>query len=136
MKASPIDKLPNNRAFLHFEAVRTSPENVQVDYEMVLPLGNVDCRGTFDHKGRKSRPVSHRIVWLDQNNNRHIPLGRTKVGTSNQDYPFFRGKPLEEFIDLPFRDGAHCLWDNEKLGNLEVFYSMGPRVWKLTNDNP
>lgn len=130
MKATQVTIIPLNKAWLQFHAVRIGPEKVQVDYEMILPLGELDCRGTFDHRGRKKRPVSHRIVWLDSQNCRHIPLGRTTVGTSNQTYPFYRDDSSR--IDLPFRDGAHCRWDNEKLG-LELYYvTTDGRKYSLT----
>lgn len=41
-----------------------------------------------------------------------IPLGCTKVGTSNQNYPLYQ----EGELNLPFRDGVHSLLDQEKLG--------------------
>jgi len=123
MKYSPIDSLPTTRAFLHFEATRTSDHEVRVDYELVIPLTEADCRGTFDRKGRKTRPKNYRAVWLDASNNKRIPLGRTLIGTENKDYPFNPFFPKE--IDLPFRDSAHLAWDNERLGGLQVFYSMG-----------
>lgn len=124
-----IESLPTT-AYLHFEATRVSDGNVQVDYELVLPLDEVDCRGTFDHKGRKSRPKSHAIVWLDTTNSRRIPLGRTMVGTSDPEYPFHSAYPNE--ISLPFRDGAHCGWDNQKLGGLPVIYSKDGKHWKVS----
>lgn len=132
MKCTPIETLPTDKAYLHFEATRTDGANIQVDYELVLPLQETDCRGTWDHRGRKVRPKSHRIVWLDQQNNRRIPLGRTNVGTSNQDYPFSRHPAAVGEIELPFRDGAHCGWDNKRLGELTVIYSMGGKHWILT----
>lgn len=132
MKATQIKTLPTSRAFLHFEAVLSHGENWQVDYELVVPLQETDCRGTWDRDGRKTRPKNHRIIWLDKDNNRRIPMGRTHVGCSNRDYPFFR---TEDRIDLPFRDGAHCQWDNDALGGLEVFYSKGGKHWKLTKED-
>jgi hypothetical protein len=133
MKYTTIEKLPSDRAFLHFEATRNSSNEVQVDYELVLPLGEVDCRGTFDHSGRKTRPKGHRMIWLDSRNNRRIPLGRTMVGTENQNYPFYDHPCRAGEIDLPFRDGAHQAWDNEKLGGLPVIYSRGDEHWALTS---
>jgi hypothetical protein len=127
MKYQPIPAPPVDKAYLHFESTRTDPNNVQVDYELVIPLTETDCRGTWDHRGGK-RPKSHRRIWLDKKNNRHIPLGRTNVGTSNQDYPF---SLRDGVIDLPFRDGAHCLWDNEKLGGLDIVYSTSNGHWLL-----
>lgn len=133
MIAEPIKEIPKDKAWLQFCAQRVGPEQVQVDYEMVLPLHEVDCRGKFDHRGAKKRPVSHRVVWLDSANNRHIPFGRTVVGTSNRNYPFYRHQELGELprIDLPFRDGAHCTWDNEKLG-LQIYYVTADAIYKLT----
>lgn len=127
MKHTLLESLPTDRAYLHFEAVRVEPEQVQVDYELVIPLGEVDCRGTFDHKGSK-RPKSHRVVWLDKQNNKRIPLGRTMVGASNPNYPFSR---FDGEIDLPFRDGVHSSWDNEKLGGLPLIYSTGGKHYTL-----
>lgn len=128
MNHHPIPALPTDKAFLHFEATRIGPNDVQVDYELVIPLQEMDCRGTWDHKGRKTRPKSHRLNWLDRQNNKHIPLGRTTVGTSNTNYPF---NPFDGGIDLPFRDKAHQSWDNEKLGGLEVIYSTDKGHWLL-----
>jgi hypothetical protein len=128
MTHTQVESIPRV-ARLQFEAVEVYAENWQVDYELILPLGEVDCRGTYDHEGRKTRPKSHRHVWLDKDNNRHIPMGRTKVGTSNPNYPFNGNK-----IDLPFRDGAHCSWDNEKL-NLPIYYTVGGNSYLLTEGN-
>lgn len=132
MKYTAIDKLPTDRAYLHFEATRVSSGSVQVDYELMLPLGEVDCRGTFDRSGRKTRPKNFNLVWLDIRNNRRIPLGRTAIGTSRESYPFYDHPDSAGYIDLPFRDGAHSHWDNEKLGGLPVIYSMGDQHWTLT----
>ncbi len=136
MKASPINSIPRDKAWLQFQAKRTGPEEVQVDYEMVLPLGEVDCRGTFDHKGRKTRPTSWRMVWLDADNNKRIPFGRSIIGTSNQHYPFYKPDERGE-INLPFRDGAHSGWDNDKLG-LQLYYiTTDGRIYLLTPEpNP
>lgn len=132
MNATPIDSLPVDKAYLHFDATRIHSEEVQVDYELVLPLPALDCRGTHDHKG-SSRPKSHRRIWLDKKNNKRIPLGRTMVGTSNANYPFNNFRP--EDIDLPFRDGAHASWDNERLGGLQLIYTMGDKHWLLTRED-
>jgi hypothetical protein len=131
MKHEKIDTLPTDTAYLHFDAVRIHEDKVQVDYELVLPLKEVDCRGTFDHRGRTSRPKSHRHVWLDTLNNRRLPLGRTSVGTTNESYPF---SLFDGSIDLPFRDGAHCSFDNEKLKGLPVIYSIGGVHYLLTGE--
>lgn len=133
MDHTPIEKLPTDRAFLHFEAVRETPDRIQVDYELVIPLKEADCRGTFDHKGRKTRPKNHRHVWLDEQNNRRIPMGRTNVGSTNPDYPF---SMFDGSLDIPFRDGAHQYWDNEMLGGLPVIYSKDGNHWVLTPKNP
>lgn len=132
MKATPIPALPKDRAFLHFDAA-PADNGVQVDYELVIPLHEVDCRGTFDHRGRK-RPKTFGKVWLASDNTKRVPLGRTVVGTGNTLYPFNRFTPGE--IDLPFRDGAHCQWDNEKLGGLEIYYTKGTEHWRLTKGTP
>lgn len=127
MKHTKIESYPKT-AFLHFEAVQVGHE-YQVDYELVLPLEETDCRGTWDHKGRKSRPKSHRMIWLDTDNHRRIPLGRTKAGTHKADYPFWGNE-----IELPFRDGAHCMWDNEKLGGLPIIYSVRGEIYRLEKE--
>jgi hypothetical protein len=101
---------------------------MQTDYDLCVPLGEVDCRGTFDHKGTK-RPKSHRIVWLDKDNIKHLPMGRTMIGTTNRDYPFdFLDK---DHINLPFRDGAHASWDNERLGGLPMFFKTPSVIFEL-----
>jgi len=132
MKSTPLATLPTDKAYLHFEATRIGEEKVQVDYELVIPLDEVDCRGTFDHKGAVKRPASHRVVWLDRLNSKRIPLGRTAVGTGNGNYPFSRFPGEDDEIDLPFRDGAHCQWDNDKLGGLPIIYTTSGRHWLLT----
>lgn len=129
MKFLEISALPTDKAYLHFEATRIDHEQVQVDYELVIPLMDVDSRGTWDHKGRKTRPISHKIVWLDQGNNKRIPLGRTIVGTNNETYPFDSFHKDE--IELPFRDGAHISWDAEKFSDIGMFYSMNGKYYKL-----
>lgn len=130
MKYSELALLPTDRAYLHFEATPVR-DGIQVDYELVLPLGEVDCRGTFDHKG-KMRPKNHRIVWLDKANNKRIPMGRTNVGTTSDNYPFNSWNRDE--IDLPFRDGAHCSWDNEKLGGLQIIYTANGKHYLLRKE--
>ncbi len=133
MNATKIEVLPLDRAYQLFTCKRIGPERIQVDYELVMPLNEVDCRGTFDHKGRKARPVSHRLVWLDTANCFRIPLGRTEVGSSNAKYPFsVWDKPEDGLqIDLPFRDGAHCGWDNDKLGGLGMYYATETNFYQL-----
>ena len=132
MKYTPVESLPTDRAYLHFDAVQWT-DGVQVDYELVLPLPETDCRGTFDHKGRKERPKGHKMVWLDSLNNKRIPLGRTKVGSTNPRYPFLT---FDGHLDLPFRDGAHCQWDNERLGGLKLFYTINGKHYLLTREEP
>lgn len=129
MKQTAIDSMPRE-ARLQFECVKTGTENYQVDYELVLPLDKVDCRGTFNHKARKTRPKSHRHIWLDSDNCMRIPLGRTKVGSSNPIYPF---SPQCGTIDLPFRDGAHAGWDNQKL-NLKLYYLVSGKTYLLEKE--
>lgn len=121
MKYEKLESLPTDKAFLHFEVCRLGVEEFQVDYELVIPLTEADCRGTFDHKGAVKRPKSWRMVWLDKANNKRLPLGRCKVGTGNQLYPFSHWDKTQ--IDLPFRDGAHSGWDNERLGGLPLIYT-------------
>lgn len=133
MKATKIESLPTDKAYQLFTCKRVAAEEIQVNYELVIPMGEVDCRGTFDHKGRATSPASHRLCWLDKKNNTHLPLGRTKIGTRNKRYPFsVYDKPEDgPQIDLPFRDGAHCSWDNEKLGGIGVYYDTGEEVFQL-----
>lgn len=124
---TPLGSLPTDRAYLHFECVHLHGDQFQVDYELVLPLRKVDCRGTWDHKGRKTRPKTRRHVWLDTANNRRLPLGRTTVGSANPSYPI-----LDSTLTLPFRDGVHSSWDNEKLGGLPVIYTREGKHWTVT----
>ena len=128
MKYAPLEKLPTDKAYLHFDALRISDEEVQVDYELVIPLGEVDCRGTFDHRGRKERPENFRHVWLDSDNNKRLPLGRTRIGASRNNYPI---SAHTGEIDLPFRDGVHSAWDNAKLGGLQIIYSVDGKHYTL-----
>lgn len=95
------------------------------NYDLVLPLGEVDCRGTFDQKPAKKRPKSHRMVWLDADNCKRIPLGRTEStgGRATRVWP-------DGNIDTPFRDGAHMAWDAEKLG-LRKFVISGDEIREL-----
>ncbi len=127
MKATAVKSLPKDKAYLLFSCILNGHDQ-QVDYDLVIPLGEADCRGTFDQKGIK-RPKSHRIVWLDAENNRRIPMGRTMVRTKSENYPFNR---FDDGIDLPFRDGAHASWDNERLGGLGLYYQTPSGIYKLT----
>lgn len=132
MKHTKVESLPSDRAFLHFDAAHAGEQKFQVDYELVIPLEEVDCRGTWDHRGRKTRPKNHRIVWLDTLNRRRIPLGRTIIGTNSKTYPF---SDFDGSIELPFRDWAHAHWDDQKLGGLRLFYSFGGEYWELTKES-
>lgn len=132
MKATPINTIMRSKAWLQFHATRISAGEIQVDYELILPLEETDIRGTFDNRAQK-RPESFRSAWLDKDNRRHLPLGRSIIGTSNSIYPFNRYNEGE--IDLPFRDGAHSYWDNEKLG-LELYYiTTDGAIYHLMPDN-
>ncbi len=97
------------------------------NYELVIPLGEVDCRGTFDRKPAKRRPISFRMVWLDADNCQRVPMGRTKVtcGRAKGTMTWPDGN-----IDTPFRDGAHILWDHEKLG-LRMFVRCGDEIREI-----
>lgn len=132
MKHTKRDSFPAS-AYLLFSCARTGPNEQQVDYELILPLGEVDCRGTFDRKGRKTYPKNHRLTWLDTDNRLHLPLGRTMIGTGNETYPFSR---FNGGIDLPFRDGVHCGWDNAKLGNLPIYYKTPTGIYELSPQKP
>lgn len=128
MKYAKVESIPTEQAWLQFTSRRTGTEEVQVDYELVLPLTQYDCRGVFDDKGASQSPKSHRVVWLDKNNCKRLPLGRTNVGTRNKKYPF--SQYCDE-IDVPFRDGAHALWDSERLGGLKTYYVVGDGFFEL-----
>ncbi len=95
------------------------------NYELVLPLKEADCRGTFDHKPSKSRPKSHCKIWLDSDNCKRIPLGRTLVTTTAASRVWPDGN-----IDTPFRDGAHIQWDSETLG-LRTFVICGDVIREM-----
>ena len=96
------------------------------NYDLVLPLDRLDCRGTFDNKPEKQRPESHRVVWLDADNCKRIPLGRTEItgGKGNSKVS------ADGHIDTPFRDGAHIQWDSDKLG-LRKFVVCGEAIREL-----
>lgn len=131
MKTAKIDSIPDERtkARLEFTCEQTGPEEFTVNYEMVLPLEEADCRGTFDHKASKQRPKNFRMRQLTPDNCFRFQLGGTKVGTSNQQYPFSNLYP--DGINLPFRDGAHAGWDRAKLG-LEIYYRTPTAIYHLT----
>ena len=120
MKAALISSIHNERtqARLEFIAEVIDDHNVHVRYELVLPLDEVDCRGTWDHKAAKTPPKHHRMIYLTKANDLRIPLGGTMIGTGGaRAYPRIRD---DGHIDLPFRDGAHCSWDHDKL-NLPIY---------------
>ncbi len=96
------------------------------NYELVLPLDKLDCRGTFDNEPAKQRPECHKTVWLDADNCKRMPLGRTEVtgGKGNS-----KVRP-DGNIDTPFRDGAHIQWDSDKLG-LRKFVICGEAIREL-----
>jgi hypothetical protein len=101
-------------------------DNWTCNYDLVIPLQEVDCRGTFDHKANK-RPKSHRIAWLDSDNCRRLPMGRTLVGTSHSP------KWDSETLYIPFRDGAHIQWDHKETG-LRMFIRWGDEARELIID--
>ena len=127
MKYRKIDGFLPTKAFLLFEMKVKIRENFRLIMNLFFLLENFDIRGTRDHKPSKHRPVSYKIRWLDQQNCLHFPLGRTIIETARPNYPFQE----DGEIDLPFRNGAHCRWDNERLGNLDVFYRIGLDVFEL-----
>lgn len=106
-----------------------SGERWTCNYDMVLPLGEVDCRGTFDQKPARKRPKLHRMVWLDRDNCKRIPLGRT---TTNGSRRTTRLWPNGE-IETPFRDGAHIQWDSEQLG-LRKFVIFGDEIREMISE--
>jgi hypothetical protein len=66
------------------------------------------------------------MVWLDTDNCKRIPLGRTETsGGRDRIWP-------DGNIDLPFRDGAHMGWDSEKLG-LRKFVIYGTEIRELVS---
>lgn len=105
-----------------------SGERWTCNYDLVLPLGEVDCRGTFDQKAQK-RPKAHYRVWLDKDNCKRIPLGRT--GSSGK----ARHTQLwpDGHMNTPFRDGVHIGWDAEQLG-LRKFVRCGEDIREIVAD--
>ena len=132
MKRQSVSHIPRDKAWLQFTSRSLGEDRYQVDYELVLPLGEVDCRGTFDHDGKAQSPKSHRMVWLDKNNCYRIPLGRTNVETGNAKYPFNK---WDDSIDLPFRDGAHASWDRKKFGDIKLYYVVGENIYELAKED-
>lgn len=96
------------------------------NYDLVIPLGEVDCRGTFDQKPQR-RPKSPRVVWLDADNCRRIPMGRT-VSTGRRQTRVWPDGTL----DIPFHDGAHIQWDSERL-KLRKFVRWGDEIRELVS---
>jgi hypothetical protein len=129
MKFEKVESLPTNKAWLQFTAVRKDAGNVRVYYELILPLRELDCRGTFDNEGFEGPPDEHGMVWLDKSNRRHLPLGGTVVGTGNLKYPFNDYYPDQ--IDLPYRDGAHSGWDSQALGDMPRYYVTSDAIYLL-----
>lgn len=120
MEQTPVTSIPRV-ARLELTWEHLSDSNHFCFYELVLPLEEADCRGTWDRRPQK-RPMGkngHTKIWLDKDNCKRIPLGRTGVGTTN----LHRGEDLY----TPFRDGAHCQWDAEKL-KLPVYVIDGDRM--------
>jgi hypothetical protein len=119
-------------ARLQFEAVRhvhdTYGEGWQIDYELVLPLITEDCRGTFNQKPNKSRPKNYKLTWLDADNCKRIPLGRSGMypgGKYPDEFPISFGGLL-----IPFRNGAHMNWDNEHL-KLPTYYLANGKAFRI-----
>ena len=134
MTTTKIDTIPDaqTKARLEFTYEHTGPEEVLVRYELVLPLNEFDCRGTFDHKPAKAEPKSHRRMYLSKSNCLRMPLGLTRVGTSNANYPF---SSFDGSIELPFRDGVHRCWDQDKLG-VEC-YALTPKgIYHVAKPEP
>ncbi len=129
MKTTCIDSIPNaaTKARLEFSCSRVSAEEWLVRYELVMPFGEVDCRGTFDQKPAKKAPADWRKTYLSADNCLHIPLGMSRIGTSSETYPFYRDGEL----NLPFRDGAHSSWDQEKFNGIAIYYRTPQGIYSV-----
>ena len=132
MKATVIQEVPNgnSRAYLLFTYLPIGGHSWLVFYELVLPLEELDIRGTFENPSVESpgdAPDS-RTVYLAKDNSMRLPLGRTEV-TAYEGYPM-RG----ENISLPFRDGAHAQWDRERLGGLAVYAKTPTALYAISSE--
>ena len=121
-----IDAVPRiARLELTWECLDASACRWVCHYDLVNPLGEVDCRGTFDIKPQK-RPKSFRMVWLDKDNCQRIPMGRTMVTGCRPGTHMWPDGTLY----IPFRDGAHMGWDAERLG-LRCFVIAGDEIREI-----
>jgi hypothetical protein len=80
-------------------------------YSLVLPLDEFDIR----REGKDGKKVRSEIC---------IEIGRTKVSGGRGQGPIWDAK----YIDTPYRDGAHSLWDAKHLGNLPVYVVCGDKA--------
>jgi len=72
-------------------------------YELILPLGEYDVRRDQHEQGFIALPIKE-------------PTVRTATQTPCLQYP-----SNEPYADTPFRDGAHAIWDSQKLGDLPIY---------------
>ena len=132
MKATAIQNIPTgrSRAYLLFTYLPIDRESWRVLYELVLPLRELDIRGTFGNAAVDSPEdtPNGRTVYLAKDNSMRLPLGRTEV-TAYPGYPM-RG----ENISIPFRDGAHAQWDGQRLGGLAVYAKTPTALYALSEE--
>lgn len=105
----PAEKLPTPRLQLRWEPYVGKPGyDWQCHYELVLPLGKYDIR---------------REIWRDGEQ-----VGERDELVLPVKEPSIRGSTCTPclhdsgavYADMPYRDGAHAIWDSRLLGNLPI----------------
>lgn len=103
-------KLPAPRLQLRWLKSSNAKWDWECRYELVIPLGEHDIRREVRKNGRLlKRTISELVVQIKEPSFR----GSTETPCCTRDGM--------RYCDTPYRDGAHALWDAEKLGKLPIF---------------
>ncbi len=98
---------------LVIEWFRTDQEEHYIaEYYLNIPLDHHDIRRTKKKTSLK------------------LKFGKTTIQTNNTLHPLNR---FDKTMDTPYRDGAHMMWDSEKLGGLPMYVIFGDIVRKIKN---
>ena len=98
------NSLPAPRLELRWIKTGKTWQRRECSYALVIPLDEFDIRRE-DEDGKKVRSELS------------IEIGRTGVNGGRDQGPIWEDK----YIDTPYRDGSHSLWDAKHLGNLPVY---------------
>lgn len=98
------DLMPAPRLELRWEKDGDTWENRICNYNLVIPLQENDCRR--DHEDGEQTEQT-------------INIGQTLV-SMGLGFPLY-GDEKGLHIDVPFRDGAHAIWDSKVLGGLPIY---------------